>query len=142
MGLDFHSEGCEVDDTPHWSYSGFMGFRTRLAKLTAIGDLRTMEGFPPYEIGEDLGVIIDESVVLRSWDEIDDPIVPLINHSDCDGQLTPEECRTVAPRLRELLEQFEAGDVLNAESYDVQHGLLLAEMMEDCALRGVPLIFC
>ena len=138
MGLDFRSDGCELEDKPSWSYSGFMSFRTKLASMTDIGDLRTMEGFPRYHLGPNLDIIFDGAEkTVRSWDEIDDAIVPLINHSDCDGELSPDECRTVAPRLRELLSQLDVD-----HSYDLERGLLLAKMMDDCALRNVPLIFC
>lgn len=32
-----------------------------------------------------------------SFDTISDPIKPLLDHSDCEGELTPEECAGTAP---------------------------------------------
>lgn len=118
MGIDFSH--CEA----HWAYSGFMRFRIRLAKEIGI-DLMKMDGF-----GEapDYGGL--------PWDKVIDPIVPLLNHSDCDGELSPQECKLVAPRLRELVASWPDDD------YDKIKALELAEGMEFAADEGEALIFC
>ena len=80
MDLDFnHSDA-------HWSYGGFGNFRRRLANKIGI-NLSAMKGF-----GGDI-----------SFETIKDNIEPFLNHSDCDGILTVEECEKVAPRLKELV---------------------------------------
>lgn len=112
MGLDFSH--CDA----HWSYSGFHRFRCKLAKEIGI-DLDSMKGFG--------GKI--------SWDKIKDPIKPLLNHSDCDGELTSEECREVAPRLRELVKDWPDDD------YDKQKALELADGMEFAAIMNENLEF-
>jgi hypothetical protein len=68
MGLDF-SHG-----SVHFGYSGFMSFREKLCKLALGTELKEMDGFGGC----------------RSWDDLDDPIVPLLNHSDCDWDLRDE----------------------------------------------------
>ena len=113
MGLDFR--GSEA----RWSYGGFNRFRKKLAEKIGI-NLDDMAGF--VEAG-------------KSWAGIDDGIVPLLNHSDCDGELTPDECKQVAPRLRELVSDFPSDD------YDKQKAALLADDMEKLAAQGKPLIF-
>jgi hypothetical protein len=66
----------------------------------------------------------------------EDPILILTEHSDCDGIISPADCARIAPRLRELM-----ADWLD-EDYDKEHGILLAEGMEECARSNKDLIFC
>jgi hypothetical protein len=82
MGLDV-SHDC-------WSgpYSSFNRFREALAEAAGLPPLRTMVGFAP-----------DATV---SWADFQDPIVPLIDHSDCDGTIEREFQISVANRLDEL----------------------------------------
>jgi hypothetical protein len=121
MGLVFHCTEYDKSKRPHWSYSGFNIFRLELAKLIGM-DLMKMKGFSRNS----------ESI---QWDAVPyDPIFPLLNHSDCDGELTPEECSEVYPRLRELLSAY-------PYEYDKWEGMKLADMMEHCAKEGLTLEF-
>jgi hypothetical protein len=114
MGIDFSH--CEA----HWSYSGFNHARTRLA--AAIGfELDEMDGFKSGGI---------------SWDKMKDAVKPLLNHSDCDGDLSVKECKQVAPRLREIVSQWDDGD------YDRQQFEELARGMDAAVEAGEPLEFC
>jgi hypothetical protein len=114
MGIDFSH--CEA----HWSYSGFNRARNRLA--AAIGfELYAMDGFKSNG---------------RPWSEMKDAVKPLLNHSDCDGDLTVEECKQVAPRLREIVSQWDKDD------YDRKHFEELARGMDAAAEAGEPLEFC
>jgi hypothetical protein len=124
MGIDFsHTEA-------HWAYSGFNRFRRALAEHEGI-DLDAMEGFRPYN---------DPTWVGKSWDGVETALKPLLDHSDCDGEITPEDCATVAPRLREVIDAIWPAD--GVRSYDRQSGLALAEGMEAAAAAGEPLEFC
>jgi hypothetical protein len=67
---------------------------------------------------------------------LDDAIVPLLNHSDCDGELTPEECATISPRLRELAAAWPEDD------YGREHALRLADDMDLAARLDCHLEFC
>jgi hypothetical protein len=147
MGLDFsHTEA-------HWSYGGFNNFRTKLAAEIGIV-LDIMQGFVKTD---DERLFRDErwndhqlkplngdyprvhlAKFPMPWGKIRDPIVPLLYHSDCDGQLSPTECGSIAPRLRELVEDWEDGET----SYDKYNALLLADGMEEAAKRNEPLEFC
>ena len=146
MGLDFSH--CEA----HWAYSGFMRFRTRLAAEAGIA-LHCMKGFAggptgkPFEIltisgqSEESGKMpgFDKyigSQPVISWDGVKDDIKPLLNHSDCDGILTPEECAKVAPRLRELVSAWPDDD------RDKRNALWLAEGMDEAASKGENIEFC
>ena len=135
MGLDFTigkwtDEDFDRDDgaawmkmrvhAPSWAYSGFHRFRERLADEVGI-PLNNMKGF--HEHG-------------KPWAEYaDEDLLPLLNHSDCDGQMTPAECERVAPRLREIVGRWEEGD------YDRMMGERLAGFMERCIEADKPLVF-
>lgn len=117
MGLDFSHTNA------HWAYSGFMRFRERLAAEIGI-DLNKMEGFNKENDYKGL-----------SWEKIVDPIKFLLDHSDCEDDLSPELCSKVAPRLRELVSSWDDDD------YDKEQALLLAEGMELAFSKNEPLEF-
>ena len=145
MGIDF-SHGKAT-----WSYSGFMHFRTKLAAEIGCA-LYCMETFswdygasqPLSEVyvreahsGDDInekGRLIGVQPVIK-WYNIDDAIVPLLNHSDCDGKLTIRECRKVAPRLRTLVEAWADDD------YDKKMALRLADGMDEAVTNKKQFIF-
>jgi hypothetical protein len=122
-----------------WSYSGFKHFRTELAKEAGI-TLSEMNGFGGA----------------RSWSKAHDDIVPLLNHSDCDGELSPEDCARVAPRLRQLVASWpdNMGIVstpqmvalgykpnFSISSHDKVNAMRLADAMEAAAKDGQKLEF-
>ena len=116
MGLDFnHSEA-------HWSYSGFMRFRERLARL---------DGYDLRQMWED-----EENGV----DYTDLPMYDFYFNSDCDGELTPEQMERMLPRFRELIKMMEDEDI--EDDWDVEAATMLADDMQDCIDENEPLIFC
>lgn len=82
---------CISHNTFAASYSTFHGYRTYLAKLIDI-DLRNMEGFNP-----------DNAERIISWHTINDGLKILLDHSDCEGELTVEDAVLLRKRLCELL---------------------------------------
>lgn len=74
--------------------------------------------------------------ILQEWPE-GEAIVPLLNHSDCDGQLTPDECRAIAPRLREIVEGWNDFEW----KYDREKAIELANGMDAAAANNEPLEF-
>lgn len=81
MGLD------TTHDCWHGPYSYFNAFRAQIAKVVHI-DLHAMYGF-----GGDV-----------PWSSIrDEPLVILLNHSDCDGEISPADAAALARRLREII---------------------------------------
>lgn len=117
MGLGFSH--CDAG----WAYSGFMRFRIKLAKEIGI-ELDKMKGFVGFDGKHG-----------KTWDGLTDPIIPLLNHSDCDGDLSPEECKAIAPRLRELVAKWPDTD------FDKLSAIELAEGMEVAAAADEPLEF-
>lgn len=89
MGLDTSHNAW------HGPYSSFGDFRKNLAKHLGI-NLLEMEGF-----GGDI-----------SFDTIDDDVKILLDHSDCDGNISPDDCKKLAVRLREIMKTLPkpAGD--------------------------------
>ena len=123
MGLDISPGDA------HWSYGGFHHFRERLATIEGF-TLDEMSGFAPFDAPQDW--------TGRSWDDVDTPLKPLLNHSDCDGDLSPEECAQIAPRLREVVIALWPDE----NDYNRKSGLALAEGMERAAAAGERLEFC
>jgi hypothetical protein len=111
-----------------WAYGGFMRFRERLAAHEGL-NLHDMDGFTRHG---------------TSWDETTTALRPLLDHSDCDGGLSPGECAQVAPRLAEILAAWQAAtyDPIDLGcDYDIQNGWALFEEMVDHAARGGRLDF-
>ena len=76
----------------------------------------------------------------REWSQIDSGLVPLLNHSDCDGDLSPEDCARVAPALREAIGKLDPMPD-GTPDYDIEKGLLLVQMMETCSEFSRKLAF-
>lgn len=113
------------------SYSGFMRVRRLLAALEGI-DLDAMDGYAGWTAeGQRI------APAAQSWDNTTTTLRPLLDHSDCEGTLSSDECAAMLPRLRE---------VRSALDYLSDHGL--PEFMDKmiggvarCAEDGLPLIF-
>lgn len=82
MGLDT-THNCW-----HGAYSSFNLFRKNLASLIGF-NLNDFEGFGGT----------------RSFSEMKHGIMPLLNHSDCDGELTVDECKSIVEGLNDVLEK-------------------------------------
>jgi len=113
MGIDFsHGEA-------HWSYSGFNRFRCKLIETMGLGDLNGM-----YDDG--------------SYTKLSSiPIYALINHSDCDGDLTVKEMEAIIPQLDLIINIWEA----NGDDYDVGRGRDFITGMKDAIEDGESLEF-
>jgi hypothetical protein len=121
MGLDFSHGGAS------WAYGGFARFREALATHEGF-NLREMDGFGPLGRTDWIG---------KPWDTITTDLRPLLEHSDCDGELTPAECRQVAPRLREVIDALWPDE----HDYDRRAGLALVHGMGLAAQADEPLQF-
>jgi hypothetical protein len=141
MGVGF-AHGTDDDFGligPSWTYSGFMRFRRALAKAEGL-NLDDMEGYADHRLGRLMRegeTPVPEQAI--TWDSVSTPLEPLLNHSDCDGELTPEECKQVAPRLKEIASG--SFDDL-PESHEKRRALDLVAAMEYCAEHGENLRFC
>ena len=106
MGLDV-SHDC-------WrgAYSGFHRWRTRIAQVAGYGD----------EWPDALLIDDDEEsseVCQGRWKKLpDDPIMILLCHSDCDGQISPEHAGPLADRLEQLLPNLRGDGVGHVGDYN------------------------
>jgi len=118
MGLDFsHGEA-------HWSYSGFMHFRNEITKH--LGYTKTLSEM--YDDG--------------TYDVMqNEPIWPLINHSDCDGDLTVKEMKQIIPQLREILLVWEKATPDQTGFYETNRTKAFIESMEVAIEENEPLEF-
>jgi hypothetical protein len=135
MGLDFSATGYR-DKTPSFSYGGFHLFRKAIALSMGIA-LEEMKGHNTPIIGS-------PKCPGASWDIISSPLVLLLDHSDCDGHLTPTECRKIAPALKEVLNGDRFQHCCEEDWFLIFYhkGEQLVKMMEHCAKRRVNLVFC
>ena len=81
MGLDLHIKNYYSDNSKIGSYTGFNLFREGWAKHLGF-NLREMVGFD----GE------------KEW--TNEPMQFFFNHSDCDGELSVEECKTLLKQIK------------------------------------------
>jgi hypothetical protein len=101
VGVDFSH--CDAG----WAYSGFMRFRNKLYNSAGyMGNLSEA-----YNNGSYMQMK-------------DDDLFPFINHSDCDGHLTPAEMQKIIPRMKAIINNWPDND------YDKQKAILLIEGME------------
>jgi len=84
MGLDV------TFDCWNGAYSSFNRFRRTLAKQIGV-DLNTYEGFGGS----------------NKFSSLNHGITPLLDHSDCDGELTVAEARKIAKALDSILENYD-----------------------------------
>ena len=64
-----------------------------------------------YSLGHQIGINLDEylgynETGTKKLNEINHELMPLFNHSDCDGRLTVKECKSIVKGLNNILETF------------------------------------
>ena len=113
MGLDFsHGDA-------HWAYSGFDLFRRKIASIV-------ME--------TEIDNLYDGRMIYKYMSA--EPIYPFINHSDCDGELTPDELEKLIPQLEDAVNKLEDEDT------DKARGLELIKGMKEALRNNNNLRFC
>lgn len=90
-------------DTTHDAYSGeyssFNHFRRWLGKQIGI------------DLNEYIGYSSDTAT--KNLADIDHLLMDLFNHSDCDGELTPEQCKLIAEGLQEIINKIDLSSFIN-----------------------------
>lgn len=115
-------------DTSHgaWNgpYSAFMTWRTKIAEVAGFPPLELMEGYYSeegmgnpftlldyrYPKGDELPMyqlrIIRQRLPIK-WNLFEGhPLVTLLIHSDCDGEIEWQDCKPIADELTKLLNKF------------------------------------
>ncbi|MFF4867493.1 hypothetical protein ACFY3J_38820 [Streptomyces sp. NPDC001231] len=125
MGLMlFPGDGDVTSPDVSWSYTGFNMFREWLAHAEGFA-LAEMNGF-----GGD-----------HTWSSISTTLVPLFDHPDDDGSLTPAQCAAMLPRLEAIIDQLQhevSDPVLQRRVDDARQ---LVTVMKYCLDKDVELIF-
>jgi hypothetical protein len=127
-------------DTSHdaWRgpYSRFNAFRRRLAELAGFPPLDEMEGF---KYNKDTYKPLPDAL---SWDGCpgDRRLVPLLNHSDCDGEIAPECCGPIADALEELAAKL-PDDPNTEDGWQRRYMLRFAKGCRAAAAAGEPIDF-
>jgi len=116
MGLDISH------DAWHGAYSAFMRWRQRIAIALDYPPLELMEGFFQKDGYSDpikdfaklcphLAETYYESLPIK-WEGLrPSPIIELLHHSDCEGEIDIELLRPIADALEELLPRLEGMQV-------------------------------
>lgn len=100
MGLDINIKGLSREDTYHGGYIRFANYRVKVAKAfnKAIGEIyeKTYKDYD-YKFTEE-----DK----KQWNEFLSDENAAMNkflwHSDCDGKITPKECKEIYKELKNL----------------------------------------
>lgn len=112
MGLAFNFGDATI------SYSGFNRCRKLLAGSIGLV-YEEMRGFGGN----------------RSWDNVHHPVIPLLNHSDCDGHLTLEECQRMLPLLDYIVNNW-------VDGYEREFMFKLMRSMREAVNARARLEFC
>lgn len=131
MGLDINIKGLERKDTYHGGYMRFANYRIKIAK----------------SFNEKLGQIYEKQFLNMDYNFTKDEIEQLNNlsnnnldiflwHSDCDGKLTPKECKLIYDELKNI----DIQDLEYSNEYTM-HELWL-NMLKYCYKNRVNMYFC
>ena len=97
MGLD------TTHDCWYGAYSAFYRWRVIVARMVLGIQLTEMEGFEKGIFAQGLkeaGLLMDP----LPWSPYDGrPIVILLNHSDCDGEILTGDCLAIAEELKAIM---------------------------------------
>lgn len=117
MGLDT-SHGCW-----HGAYSAFMRWREIIAQTAGLPPLRLMQGFyeplsssnlPTLYCGmeREKGYLADIDKQLPiPWEcLLPSPLLTLLSHSDCEGEIEWKDCAGIADALEKLIPLLPKGD--------------------------------
>ncbi len=102
-------------DAFHGAYGKFHRWRRTLADLADYPLLDIMAGFYTQDTEDHCRVLLDADAHFTpnivkdlfyndflpiSWDNFkDDPLIELLRHSDCAGDISPESCEKIADRI-------------------------------------------
>lgn len=97
MGLDIKIKGLETEDTYHGGYVKFGIYKLKVVKAfnKTLGEIYEKPYLNPRY------VFTDEDIEI--WNHLcDDDLDIFLWHSDCDGKLTPKECRKIYSKLKKI----------------------------------------
>lgn len=130
MGLDINIKGLEREDTYHGGYMRFYNYRMEVAKAfnKTLGEIYEKPYLTPnYEFTDD---------EIEQWNYLcNDDLDIFLWHSDCDGKLTPEECKKIYNELKKL----RIKDLPYSDKWTMQE--LWLNMLKHCYKHKVNMYF-
>jgi hypothetical protein len=108
-----------------------MEWRIWLAKQIGI-NLLEMEGFSDREYFKDGFLNKDRKFGTIKWETVTDDLKHLLNHSDCDGHITPTNCKKIAKRLKEVIGDRKIPKMFDFENADGIHLISTKQFMDGC----------
>jgi len=115
MGLDTSHNAW------HGPYSSFNRFRYWLAEKAGIN------------LNDYLGY--GHPTATKELTSIDHKLMPLFNHSDCEGELTPVECKQIAEGIEEVLDNMSKEEIEHPENtYSFSHLNKAKQFRDGCIL--------
>lgn len=129
MGLD-----CS-HDAWHGAYSSFGRWRNAVAVAGGYTLKPAETTYGPREFVDIDWDAFEDRNLMGEWDRLpEDPLLLLIVHSDCDGELKPEACRWLALRMERLLPDI-------TDDYDRERAEQFIAGLRDAHANGEPLEF-
>lgn len=131
MGLDISVKGLERKDTYHCGYIKFNLYRKKVAsayneRLGELYEKTFKDELQPEEIKE--------------WNNLcNDDLDIFLWHSDCDGKLTPKECKKIYDAMKDLKVEMQGHNYIEMNCYDM-HQLWL-NMLKHCYKHRVNMYF-
>lgn len=131
MGLDISIKGLERKDTYHGGYIKFNVYRKEVAnayneRLGKLYEKTFKEDLQPEEI-EEWNTLCNDDLDIFLW------------HSDCDGKLTPKECKKIYDVMKVLKVEMQGHNYIEMNCYDM-HQLWL-NMLKHCYKHRVNMFF-
>lgn len=131
MGLDIYAKGLKYEDSYHCGYIKFGMYRKAVAKAynERIGEL--------YEKTYKDDLTNEE---IKEWNKLcNDDLDIFLWHSDCDGKLTPKECKKVFNAMKDLKIDMQGNNYIKMNNYTMHEQWL--KMLEHCYKRRVNMYF-
>lgn len=131
MGLDISVKGLERKDTYHCGYIKFNLYRKKVAsayneRLGELYEKTFKDELQPEEIKE-WNNLCNNDLDIFLW------------HSDCDGKLTPKECKKIYDAMKDLKVEMQGHNYIEMNCYDM-HQLWL-NMLKHCYKHRVNMWF-
>lgn len=132
MGLDIYAKGLEYKNSYHCGYITFNNYRKKLA--TAYNPILG-EIYKKTLYGEEL-----TEKEIKQWNELcNDDLDIFLWHSDCDGKLTPKECKKIYDVVKNLKVEMKGHNYITMNYYNMHEQWI--NMFKYCYKRKVNMYF-
>ena len=134
MGLDVDAKGLTYETNFSCGYITFGVYRQKVAEAynKEFGEIYKKSYNPSFS-----GYTDEE---IKRWNEIcDDDLDIFLNHSDCDGKFTPQECKKIYNAMKDLKVEMQGHNYGVMKPYNMHEHWL--NIFKHCYKRRVNLYF-